>query len=624
MSVNVGPSNPSTGLVLDIDMYNTKKSWLGAPPTTNIMIYSVALANWTIAGGITSIVDNSAISPSGNMDASLVTANGTTNSYMVVTGSVAAGAYTRSVYAKAGTTPTLVFETYDNGAIVSTVTFNLSTGTYSGVAAGDTVTMIPYPNGWYRCIISRTFTAVGNVGTFYIGAYGLGSGTMYLWRPQLEAGAVATAPVETYGSSASRTATSLDSTKYNTPTITNTLTYENTGAFKYNGTSNQSLTVPFNADKFTFTKTLTIILWLKPTILDTTNRRNPFHQDYSGEGSITYESTIGYFNYFYGIDGNSTGTTYQTVGSSFAVAANETAMIAVTRSSSYITWSKNGVSDTPVAATYTAAVSGSSPIKIGAGYASSVGFGGYIYSVQLYNRTLSGDEILQVYNASRRRFLTNFVISGLVMLLDASDMNSYIGTGTTWNDLSGSANNVTISGGTFVQYINGGYFSLNGTASNKMTLSTTNFNKSGTQELTVSCWIKPSRNAGQYQDIVTNRSDTTFNWILYQHSTDGSIQLHGTNQNKSTYIPTIGEWINVTATVTSGSVSTLYINGVSQQVVSGYTYNSATPGLLCIGGYGTSGEPYQGLVANVAIYSRAITAAEVLQNFNAMRERYGY
>ena len=46
----------------------------------------------------------------------------------------------------------------------------------------------------------------------------------------------------------------------------------------------------------------------------------------------------------------------------------------------------------------------------------------------------------------------NIVRSGLVLALDAADRNSYPGTGTTWNDLSGNGNNVTLTNGpTFYQ-----------------------------------------------------------------------------------------------------------------------------------------------------------------------------
>jgi hypothetical protein len=149
------------------------------------------------------------------------------------------------------------------------------------------------------------------------------------------------------------------------------------------------------------------------------------------------------------------------------------------------------------------------------------------------------------------------------------------------------------------------------------------FNRSNGDEMSVGVWIYPGRNAGQYQDIVVNRSDSIYNWMLYQHTTDGSIQLHGAAQNKSSYIPTLNTWSHVMATVTTGGIYTLYVNGVVQQTVSSYTYGTNTASLLCVGVFGTLNEPYLGRINPIYIYNRALSAAEVLQNFNTDRQRFG-
>jgi hypothetical protein len=154
-------------------------------------------------------------------------------------------------------------------------------------------------------------------------------------------------------------------------------------------------------------------------------------------------------------------------------------------------------------------------------------------------------------------------------------------------------------------------------------IPTSNFDKSNGQELTVEVIMKPGRNAGQYQDIVVNRSDGQYNWMLYQHATDGSIQLHGADQYKSSYIPTVGQYIHVVATVTSGQVSTLYVNGVVQQTIVGFSYAGGNPSLLCIGVFGNSKyEPYLGNIDIVKIYNRALTAGEVRQNYGHYKTRF--
>jgi len=198
------------------------------------------------------------------------------------------------------------------------------------------------------------------------------------------------------------------------------------------------------------------------------------------------------------------------------------------------------------------------------------------------------------------------------------DVNTTCSTTQTIVDLTGN-NTLTANS---LTYATDGTFSFNGT-SDGITSSTTLFNRVSGDPMSVSVWIKPGRLGGQYQDIVVNRSDSLYNWMLYQHTNDGSIQLHGAAQNKSSYIPSIGSWIHVVATVDSSGTYLLYINGVVQQTVTGYSYANMTPSLLCIGKFGTANEFYQGSISNVSIYNRALTADQVTQNFNALRGRYG-
>lgn len=171
-----------------------------------------------------------------------------------------------------------------------------------------------------------------------------------------------------------------------------------------------------------------------------------------------------------------------------------------------------------------------------------------------------------------------------------------------------------------MSYVNS-QLTFNGTTNN-IKISDSVYNRTTGNELTICTVIKPGRNAGQYQDIVVNRSDSLYNWMLYQHTTDGSIQLHGSAQNKSTYIPTINKYIHVAATVTSAGVYTLYINGVVKQTVTGYTYALMTPSLLCIGCFGSGQEPYLGKIDVVKIHTRALTQAEVVKDYNAIKTRF--
>jgi hypothetical protein len=88
--------------------------------------------------------------------------------------------------------------------------------------------------------------------------------------------------------------------------------------------------------------------------------------------------------------------------------------------------------------------------NIGVRYSASEKFVGSISQVQIYNTTLTAQEILQNYNATKSRFinvLPPITDSSLVLNLDAGNRASYAGTGTTWYDLSGRGNHFNLLNG---------------------------------------------------------------------------------------------------------------------------------------------------------------------------------
>lgn len=195
----------------------------------------------------------------------------------------------------------------------------------------------------------------------------------------------------------SNTQAVLDLTNNNTVTATS-LTYASNNTFSFNGSN--YLTVPFNSSLFTFNNEQTILIWMKNEA-SVAARRNPYNQAYGGAGTITHESNTN-FNYFYGTSGVN-NTPYTSHTSPFSVTLNETAQIAITRNVSQTAWYKNGTLGNTRANPYGGTVvTGTSPILIGTGYTTGV-IGG-LYTVQIYNRALSAQEVKQNFNATRSRY----------------------------------------------------------------------------------------------------------------------------------------------------------------------------------------------------------------------------
>ena len=192
-------------------------------------------------------------------------------------------------------------------------------------------------------------------------------------------------------------------------------------------------------------------------------------------------------------------------------------------------------------------------------------------------------------------------------------------------DSSGNGNNGTDTDITYSQ-ANGRFGQGAGFNGSSSFIYGSNTGIPGSGDMTVSCWINPGRNAGQYQDIVVNRDkekEFGFKWMLYQHTTDGAISFHGSAQNKTTLVPTLNKWLNVIATVSSGTL-TIYLNGVNSYSTTGYTYGGGSPTKYAVGGYlsGTVKEPFLGLIDEVIIENRAWSASEVKKYYTNSRGFY--
>jgi hypothetical protein len=171
------------------------------------------------------------------------------------------------------------------------------------------------------------------------------------------------------------------------------------GTTNFTGT-NSFVTIPFNANSFTFDFEQTVMIVLRPTENDA-SRRNPYNQAYSGGGTWTHEPN-GTISSYFGTTGNN-GSTWQAL-SSAVVVQNEWAVMTSTRNTTanFVRWYKNGVLTSSVASNYTQGLTGTQNILIGAGYVSS--YIGNIDYVAVYNRALSTQEVQQNFNAIRGRY----------------------------------------------------------------------------------------------------------------------------------------------------------------------------------------------------------------------------
>jgi len=211
----------------------------------------------------------------------------------------------------------------------------------------------------------------------------------------------------------------------------------------------------------------------------------------------------------------------------------------------------------------------------------------------------------------------NIINDSLVLYLDAGNSKSYPGSGTTWFDKSGFGNDGTLINGPTFNSGNGGSIVFDGVD------DYVNFAASPSNVVTVSVWINLN-NAGNFPIILagdsTQYNSGMWDWSLFVFTNVFYIRgnsggLGNINTPASTLVNTWTNWVLVrndgTGTCRAYKNGTIF--GTSNE-------SSSANSALSIG---RGGNYYNGKVAATQIYNRALSASEVLQNYNATKGRFG-
>lgn len=229
------------------------------------------------------------------------------------------------------------------------------------------------------------------------------------------------------------------------------------------------------------------------------------------------------------------------------------------------------------------------------------------------------------------------VTNGLVLSLDAADRNSYVSGSTTWRDISGNGRDFTLVNGPTFSTDRGGAIVLDGVndylsgpASNAFSLgqeftiefagnstvadkTTANsnffqwFDNSGGRAI-LATWPYGRGDNGVYYDVGgccgnTQRVTWSSNGAMNYVDAYGAFRCRvGTN-------PTRQIFFNNVSVANSGNNSTANIT---------YGTNAAI-----IGAVNTTSDFHKGSIYFFRMYNRALTDAEMTQNYNATKSRFG-
>lgn len=184
-------------------------------------------------------------------------------------------------------------------------------------------------------------------------------------------------------------------------------------------------------------------------------------------------------------------------------------------------------------------------------------------------------------------------------------------------------NNHTVTA-TGLTYASDNTFSFNGSSD----YITTSYNLSDLSNVwTIECWCYPNSTQVANADIWGNHNNVDGCVLQNVSGTTYSVAIgNGSSWQGWTVsnvtIPAL-EWSHIIVVVSNGTL-TIYRNGVSvaSQAITGTIVHAGN--YFKIGnGHATALRPFNGKIHKVSIYKKDLSLAEVKQNFNASRGRYG-
>ena len=216
--------------------------------------------------------------------------------------------------------------------------------------------------------------------------------------------------------------------------------------------------------------------------------------------------------------------------------------------------------------------------------------------------------------------IQSIATNGLVAYFDAGLSASYTANSSTWTDTVGSDNNATLVNSPTYSSNNNGYYTFNGTNQ----YATVNGSPINVTNYTKCVWVY--FNASADNNILSYDDNNATGHYMY---TGGTSSLYNGHTSWSGFPTTYSSattfnnstWYNIVVTFNTTDGMTLYVNGTLDST---YTAQKTAPvgAGLNIGCYAVAGNLLNGRIAQVLIYNRTLTAAEVRQNFAATRGRF--
>ena len=233
-----------------------------------------------------------------------------------------------------------------------------------------------------------------------------------------------------------------------------------------------------------------------------------------------------------------------------------------------------------------------------------------------------GGNTLSSTGINNYNFNNTVIRNGLILHVDAANINSYPGSGTSWYDLSGNGMTGTTQSGVSYSSGNTGVMSFDTSANAYVQFLGNYLTNFGTGDFSLEMWVYPT-SFSSYLHMFAMPDQGTF--ALKANVSDGAIYFYsggvfGTYGSTPGWTLSLNAWNHVVM-VRRSSVAYCYLNGQMKGKVTGFTNNFNGQAMNI--GNGWPNERPTKQVSQARVYNRGLVSAEVLSNYYSTKGRFG-
>ena len=218
----------------------------------------------------------------------------------------------------------------------------------------------------------------------------------------------------------------------------------------------------------------------------------------------------------------------------------------------------------------------------------------------------------------------SIVTNGLVFNVDAANTTSYSGTGNVWSDLRGT-NNINFYSSSSYNVNANPTFSSDGGGSLVTTgifgRSIANSGITGSVARSMEAWVKfNSVAANAVISIGGQSASQLYELMAYSNN---AIEHYWGNFTQSSTVLATNTWYHIVIVYDGTTNHYIYINGVQVGISATPTLNTTNTPIYIGPAVTTTWGAFDGKIAALRIYNRALTLSDVTNNFNVLKTRFG-